>query len=490
VDAVGGEQPPERQLDPLPDADLGRVDIGQLDRQPAAAVEVDHREHDRRRRRVGEPVDRERHDGAGGLGHRPVAVVGGGRGQVDGALAALRADEAELPVRGPGRRRRRGPGRLGAPGRLDRQEPPPGQRLPVRDRAAAADLVGHRAGVRAGLGAAVGGERVRRPEDQHVSAVGQDHQRQGLPGLGVVESGSQQQGRVGGTGETDGGGEPVPSRVDLLSDAQLAGEPADGPGLRPGDQDLVDLVGDEAGALEGVLPGPLADGQVAALAEALLPQLGPRVARGAPAVEELLGDARLADQVGEQALALPHEQGRTGVAAGRLVGAAREPGAHVGRHDQGRPRAGQARPQRTHGRPDRAVGVEGRHRGVEPQRGVDGGGVGLVGVGRGDGREPQGGRARRAGRAPQGDAGRLDAHRRGVLVVGRHGASALAAPGARHRTDLTAVEPPVGQVDAVAQDPSARHAIQATAESDGSSYFSPTPAVPRGWHSRCHAVWP
>ena len=48
----------EGHLDPAADLHLGFVDVGELDRHPPAAVEVDDREHDRRARRVGEPVDR------------------------------------------------------------------------------------------------------------------------------------------------------------------------------------------------------------------------------------------------------------------------------------------------------------------------------------------------------------------------------------------------------------------------------------------------
>src|SRR5580700_4948243 len=43
--AVGGEQPPKRHLDPHADPHVGRLDVGELDRQPLAVIEVDDREH-------------------------------------------------------------------------------------------------------------------------------------------------------------------------------------------------------------------------------------------------------------------------------------------------------------------------------------------------------------------------------------------------------------------------------------------------------------
>ena len=48
VDAVGAEEPPEGHLDPAAGPDLLGVDVGQLDREAAAAVEVDDGEDDGR----------------------------------------------------------------------------------------------------------------------------------------------------------------------------------------------------------------------------------------------------------------------------------------------------------------------------------------------------------------------------------------------------------------------------------------------------------
>ena len=70
VDLVGGEQLPERHLDPVAHLDVAGVDVGELDRQAAAAVEVDDRERDRRARRVRDAVDGEQRDRALDVGHR------------------------------------------------------------------------------------------------------------------------------------------------------------------------------------------------------------------------------------------------------------------------------------------------------------------------------------------------------------------------------------------------------------------------------------
>src|SRR5690349_9416325 len=58
-DAVGAVEAAEGHLDAPADGDVGGVDVGELDRQAAAAVEVDDRKHDGRARRVGEPIDGE-----------------------------------------------------------------------------------------------------------------------------------------------------------------------------------------------------------------------------------------------------------------------------------------------------------------------------------------------------------------------------------------------------------------------------------------------
>ena len=58
VDLIGGEQPAEGHLHPGAHLDVVDVAIGQLAREAAAAVEVEHGEDHRRALRVDEPVDR------------------------------------------------------------------------------------------------------------------------------------------------------------------------------------------------------------------------------------------------------------------------------------------------------------------------------------------------------------------------------------------------------------------------------------------------
>ena len=107
-----------------PICDGGGVDVGQLAPEAAAAVEVDDRDHDRRARRVGQPVDGE--GGDGGRRRRPCArgsiwstapqfthTRAGGRWRVPHAVAPA-ADEAELPRRSVRQRRRARPARSGS----------------------------------------------------------------------------------------------------------------------------------------------------------------------------------------------------------------------------------------------------------------------------------------------------------------------------------------------------------------------------------------
>src|SRR5918993_1836933 len=56
VDPFGGEQSPERHLDPVADAHAGGLDVRELDPQAAAPPETLDGDDDGRRRRVGQPV--------------------------------------------------------------------------------------------------------------------------------------------------------------------------------------------------------------------------------------------------------------------------------------------------------------------------------------------------------------------------------------------------------------------------------------------------
>ncbi len=92
---------------------------------------------------------------------------------------------------------------------------------------------------------------------------------------------------------------------------------------------------------------------------------------------------------------------------------------------------------------------------VEAQRGVHDGRVGLVEVGRRRRREPDGARqsAATVAERTQREPSRLDTHGGGVLVVGRHRATSLAGVGTRRLADGAALQPVVRHVAGESQDP-------------------------------------
>ena len=199
------------------------------------------------------------------------------------------------------------------------------------------------------------------------------------PGLGPVEHVGQHDAGLGGAGVADDRREVVGDGLGAHADAGRH-DPC-GPGVHAGDDEVVDGVGGDAGLLEGVGDRLLGQRHVGVLAEALLP-LARGLARDAPAVEELAGGGRRADRrsANDGPRLAEHEGGGGVVAAVALVGAAGQAGAHVGQHEARRRRAPPA-----HGADAGAHGADhvvGRHRPVEAEGGVDGGGVGLVEVGR------------------------------------------------------------------------------------------------------------
>ena len=109
---------------------------------------------------------------------------------------------------------------------------------------------------------------------------------------------------------------------------------------------------------------------------------------------EVLGDHR-----GARAVVPDDHRGGT-VAAGGLVGRRGQAVAEVGQdHQRGAgARGGQAGPQGTDPGPEGPAEVEGADLGGLAQGGVDGGGVGLVEIGRGGGGEPDGARGPPPGR--------------------------------------------------------------------------------------------
>ena len=140
--------------------------------------------------------------------------------------------------------------------------------------------------------------------------------------------------------------------------------------------------------LQGRLPRLGSEGDVPGLAEPLLPHLGPLVTRRPPPVEELVGHRGPAQVLGHhpgaRGVVADHDGGGA-VTPGRFVGRGGEAVTSVGQHHQGRPgaRGRQAGAQRPHARSQRPTEVEGGDMARLAQGGVDGGGVGLVQVGRG-----------------------------------------------------------------------------------------------------------
>ena len=108
---------------------------------------------------------------------------------------------------------------------------------------------------------------------------------------------------------------------------------ADGAGVQAGDDHVVEVADGQAGRLQRVADGLLGERDVGELAEALLPLLGVRRARLAPAVDELGRHGRRRRSVGDR-VALAERPHDGGVAAVGLVGAAGQPGADVAEHGE------------------------------------------------------------------------------------------------------------------------------------------------------------
>ena len=210
---------------------------------------------------------------------RPAREADPLRGQVAGA--ALRApgpDERVLPGRVAAGRRGGRTVRVGPARGLPPQEAAPHQHVGVVDRAGPASCSCTRA-----AGGSAGG--LAHAEDEAVGAVGQHEEGDGLAGRGPLEHVGEEEQGVGGAGDAD--------RAELVVHDRLGPDPgalahdAHRPGVEPGDDEVVDLLGRDARRLEGVAEGRLGERHVLGLAEALLPHLGREVAGDAPAVEEL-----------------------------------------------------------------------------------------------------------------------------------------------------------------------------------------------------------
>ncbi len=296
------------------------------------------------------------------------------------------------------------------------------------------------------------GQGFGRPEDQHVGAVGQDDEGDDRPGAGGVERGGQQQAGVGCSGVAHGGGQVVHQHLGL--GPAHPGEGPGGPGMGAGDDEVVHGVGGHAGGGQGGGRRPPDVGQEGVDAEALLPAAGEGLAGDPPALQELAGGRPGRDRLGQHRMicvsGADHEGGGA-VTALTLVFAAGEAGADVGRHDQRRARGGQGGGEQADRRADRPSHVVGADAGGQAEGGVDGGGIGLVDVGGRGGGEVEGGEV--AGQAGQEAAGGGYRHGGGVLVVGGHGPGALPGGPAQGRRDGGPLQPVVGEVRGVPQDP-------------------------------------
>ncbi len=354
-------------------------------------------------------------------------------------------DEPELPILLPGGGRGGHPPGFGAAGRLDGQHPAPGEVAAVGQGGARGHLGSHRSS------RTLGAAGLGRPEHQDVGAVGEAEQGDVGPGRGRLQGGREQQRRVGGAGLADAGAEVIGDGADGVS--KPAGQGRHRPGVHPGDDEDVDVTRGQPGGLQRRLPGGLAGGEVAAFAEALLPEVRRHLARSAPAVDELVGASRRAHQLGEEVtvVAGTDQEGGGAVAPCRLVRPPRPPDADVAaQHERGR-RGAQRQLERPQGGAARPVEVVGADLGGEAQSGVDGGGVGAIGVRRGGGGE-QDGTGGDASGLPQGQPPRLHRHGRGVLVVGGHRSGAPPSAAPRDRRYLGPGQPPVGKVGGVSED--------------------------------------
>ena len=130
---------------------------------------------------------------------------------------------------------------------------------------------------------------------------------------------------------------------DRLGEPQLLDQPRNGPPVHAGDHQAPDVAGLEPGRFQGPGQGILAQGQVAVLAEALLPEPGGAVARRPPAVGEFVGRRGRGDELGQDAGTLADQHGSPRIASGGLVRARRQAVAQVAGDHQVGPAAAERR---------------------------------------------------------------------------------------------------------------------------------------------------
>ena len=180
-------------------------------------------------------------------------------------LAVGVGHEAELPVLVARGGRRRHPGRLGPPGRLGLEQPPPGEVAAVGDVAAGVDLGGDGAG-----------RPTLRDQRRSCGTGGRRRRRRARRGRSPGRASACSSAAVSRSAGWAAPGLPTvaarSSAAGATSASFLASAPH-GPGVGAGDHQVVDRLDAEPGQVEG-LPRPQAGVDVLELAEALLPGAG------------------------------------------------------------------------------------------------------------------------------------------------------------------------------------------------------------------------
>ena len=342
--------------------DLVGIDIGEFEGHPAAAVEVDHREHGGRAGRVGQPVHGEAGDGAGGVGHGSRLHVVGcaallrhpGRGKVHHLAGPVPgAGEPVLPVGAAVGGRRRRSGRGGPVRGLDRHYVAPSQEAAVGEGSALPDLSRNRCGrtvVSYGLGD---------PQDDRLHAVGQRHDRDGLARASMLQSRGQQQRGVSGGCVAHRGDQRIDEAARL--GAHGLERRGHGPAVETGDGKAINVGGGvQPAVIQRGLPGLQRSRAQHMGAEALLPGAGAVPTWCAPAFCDLQRAAGAPEVLGQhRPIGVVTNQQRGGaVAGGGLVGAGGQAVSGVG-GDHQRPAApSQSSAQRADPGADRTPEVE------------------------------------------------------------------------------------------------------------------------------------
>jgi hypothetical protein len=153
-------------------------------------------------------------------------------------------------------------------------------------------------------------QRVRGAKEEDIGTIGQVHQRDDTLRSDVVdparfffEHAGQKEPGVGGARLAHGARQVVAQCA--LANPEMAHERLVGPGVHAGDDDLVDLVTGQADVLQSPFPRLPPEGQVAGLAEPLLPELRALLARNAPSIQEFVGRRARTEPLGDDVTAGP-----------------------------------------------------------------------------------------------------------------------------------------------------------------------------------------